>query len=191
MKTCNRCGETKELELFSKASSCRDGHRNYCKTCHSKYKHSWYKANQLYHYIKCKDWNKRNPEKGKEYKAKYNQKPESKILAKQYRYLHKTHIANTKSTWLKSNRWKATATGARYKAAKLQRTPIWVDEDDLWLVKEAYDLAEKRSIMTNISWHVDHIIPLQGKIVSGLHVIANLQVIPAKLNISKGNRYHG
>ena len=53
-----------------------------------------------------------------------------------------------------------------------------------------FDLAVKRSIMTGIKWHVDHIIPLQGKLVSGLHTVENLQVIPAKINMRKGNRYN-
>jgi 5-methylcytosine-specific restriction endonuclease McrA len=42
---------------------------------------------------------------------------------------------------------------------------------------------------TGVQWHVDHIIPLQGKNVSGLHVPENLQVIQGSLNIKKGNRF--
>jgi hypothetical protein len=77
-----------------------------------------------------------------------------------------------------------------YRACKNQRTPKWVDEDELFLIKEAYNLAVIREKLLGGSWHVDHIIPLQGKIVSGLHTIVNLQVIPAIQNVSKGNRFN-
>jgi len=43
--------------------------------------------------------------------------------------------------------------------------------------------------MFNFSWHVDHIIPLNGKIVSGLHVIENIQVISGSENLLKNNKY--
>ena len=73
--------------------------------------------------------------------------------------------------------------------AKLQRTPKWLTVDDNWMIEQAYELAELRTKMFGFAWHVDHVIPLQGKNVSGLHVPTNLQVIPAILNMAKNNRY--
>jgi hypothetical protein len=59
---------------------------------------------------------------------------------------------------------------------------------DLWMMEQAYDIASLRSEMLGFSWHVDHIYPLQGKTVSGLHTPLNLQVIPWSANIRKANR---
>jgi len=72
--------------------------------------------------------------------------------------------------------------------SKEQRTPNWLNENDIWMIKEAYDLAALRTKLFGFSWHVDHIIPLQGKTVSGLHVPTNLQVIPWLDNIRKHNK---
>jgi hypothetical protein len=76
----------------------------------------------------------------------------------------------------------------RRQAKKLQRTPAWLTVDDIWMMREAYALARLRSKMFGFTWHVDHIYPLQGKTVSGLHVPLNLQVITAKANLVKHNR---
>lgn len=58
-----------------------------------------------------------------------------------------------------------------------------------WMIREAYALAALRTKLTGIKWHVDHIIPLRNSMVCGLHCEKNLQVIPARDNISKGNRF--
>jgi len=77
----------------------------------------------------------------------------------------------------------------KYRASKINRTPVWTTETDLWMMKEIYELSALRTKLIGISWHVDHIIPLQGEFVSGLHTPFNMQVIPAIENMKKGNRY--
>ena len=78
---------------------------------------------------------------------------------------------------------------AKYRASKLQRTPQWLDKEDLELIKDEYLMAKKLEEITGDVYHVDHIVPLQGENVSGLHVPWNLQVIPSKENLSKSNKY--
>ena len=78
---------------------------------------------------------------------------------------------------------------AKRRAKKLKATPSWDLELTDFVVKEAYVLASVRREETGLDWHVDHVVPLQGALVSGLHVWNNIQLLPAQINKSKGNRY--
>lgn len=81
--------------------------------------------------------------------------------------------------WDKRNHKKRLADNMKRHAAKLRRTPGWAD---MRAIEEFYKNCPE-------GYHVDHTVPLQGEIVSGLHVLNNLQYLPAKENLSKGNRY--
>jgi hypothetical protein len=90
------------------------------------------------------------------------------------------------AAWAKANPHKCRASFKRYMARKAQAYPAWGNE---FFIEEAYELAQLRSKMTGFIWHVDHQVPLQSRLVCGLHVHDNLQVIPGSLNVSKGNRH--
>lgn len=75
-------------------------------------------------------------------------------------------------------RIKCRSTTSAYRARKLQAVPKWAD---MLAIKQFYDSCPE-------GHHVDHIIPLAGKDVCGLHTLDNLQYLPATENLRKGNR---
>jgi hypothetical protein len=99
-----------------------------------------------------------------------------------------TILAN-KQIYRQQNKGKLAALNAARKKHIKQRTPKWISKEERWLIKEIYELAALRTKMFGFAWHVDHIIPLQGDVVSGLHVPINLQVIPGVENIRKRNSF--
>lgn len=87
-----------------------------------------------------------------------------------------------------ANKGKINKHTAARKAAYLQRTPAWLTEDEHWMIEQAYELAALRTKVFGVVWHVDHVLPLRGKTVSGLHTPYNMQVILGSENSRKGNR---
>ena len=148
-----------------------------------------------------KAWNKAYREKHKEeLKAKrkiYLEKEETKEKVrasdKAWYEANKERTKEHKLAYMKAYRKDkkeiANANKAKRKAATLNRTPSWLTKEDLEEMKDIYRMASRRQEVEGIAYHVDHIIPMQGKIISGLHVPSNLQILKAKDNITKGNKY--
>lgn len=104
---------------------------------------------------------------------------------REYREKNKERLAENFARWAAENPGTVNAIRAKRFAAKLQATPSWADFD---AIREVYKEAARISRATGIKHHVDHFYPLQGELVCGLHVAANLQILPAVENIRKHNR---
>ena len=126
--------------------------------------------------IKVKVRNAANPEKTKLIKKAEYDKNRDRILAQKREYRQ-------------ANKDKVNALAKAYKVNKIRRLPKWIGKEEMWLIKEAYALAKLRTHIHGFSWHVDHVVPLQGELVSGLHTPENLQVIPWMETIKKKNKH--
>jgi hypothetical protein len=140
--------------------------------------------------VECADMRQNVPSR-REFEAQYRKTEQYQNYQKAYQKTYaKTDVYKAqKSKYAQANKGKFAAKSKKYHASKLKRTPHWLTEDDFWLIEQAYELAQRRSELFGFPWDVDHVIPLQGELVSGLHTPYNLQVIPAQLNQSKSNRF--
>lgn len=122
--------------------------------------------------------------------AAYRKRNKAKVRAGEYAWREKNpeRVAIHKQTAKGKYKVQKNANTALRRASIRMRTPKWLSADDFWVFEQAYELAQIRAKLFGFGWHVDHIVPLQGKMVSGLHVPWNIQVIPGALNIKKGNR---
>ena len=102
---------------------------------------------------------------------------------------NKEHHLAQKKLYRQANKGKLRALNAARKEVVKLRTPTWLSSDDKWLIREIYELAALRTEQLGFQWDVDHRVPLQGELVSGLHVPWNMQVIPAIENIRKKNKF--
>lgn len=90
--------------------------------------------------------------------------------------------------YIKRNPHVARAAKANYKKSRKRATPKWLTKEHFGEIKEFHRLAIEKAKETGIEHHVDHIVPLQGKTVCGLHVPWNLRVITHTENRQKTNK---
>lgn len=165
----------------------KDGKKSECKKCYQ----SLRKEYDIEYYLKNKP--KKNTQRKSRYNLNiklerdqallyyYNHKEKRDAYSKKYKIDNKQQIKNYNKQYLKNNRQKIYFSNSKRRAAKLKRTPFWVN---LNKIKEIY-------LNCPIGYAVDHIVPLQGKNVSGLHVSWNLQYLTPTDNSIKKNKFDG
>jgi hypothetical protein len=120
--------------------------------------------------------------------AKYNTSEKNRLNQQRYYQANRERLLAKCTVYVKNNSAKHAALERKRQAAKLQATPKWLTADQLKLIEMQYQLAAYLTQETGIRWEVDHIIPLRGKTVRGLHVPWNLRVITKSENCSKNCR---
>ena len=187
MKICKKCNESKDLDSYHNNPRYADSKMPWCKICCSTY---------------GKMWRTNNVQKNQDY---YNANIEHlKIYKRQWRETHTDQIYRKNKIWRKANpdkerasidRWqkanpdKLNATCAKRRATKLHATPPWLTSTQIKQIERYYMVAKWIESILHEPIQVDHIVPLQGNNVSGLHVPWNLQLLTAQKNKIKGNRY--
>lgn len=180
-KFCTYCKQELDTTLFSKNANRKDGLQTYCKECTKKYKKikvSPEKAMEYFNKSKNKNLSKYKEKAAKRTK-KYRDSHIETIQKKDRDYKQKDRQENPE-------KYRTRDTEKRIKR-KLRRSlfPLYKEE-----IKTIYKKAADIERLTGIPQHVDHIVPLQGKTVSGLHVPWNLQIISAKENLTKSNKWY-
>jgi hypothetical protein len=139
---------------------------------------------------RVKAWRAANPAKRAEQSKRYAAKHPEKLIEKTTRWRNKNpeRAAELSKLGRQRNKGRIVANKAKYRAGKTNRTPAWLTESDFLRIKCKYQLAAMLNKHGVEPWEVDHIIPLHGQTVSGLHVPSNLRVITARENRLKNNR---
>lgn len=115
--------------------------------------------------------------------------PARKAAQARYREKHREKIRAAQRKWVKNNLPKVLAKTNKYQAAKHNATPKWLSKEHLKQIEAIYVEASRLTKETEIPHEVDHIVPVCGKIATGLHVPWNLQILKQSDNRRKHNKY--
>ena len=169
LKLCRGCQEGLPPDKFNKNPKNKDGLQHKCRSCES----SYHQQNRNRILRRQRAYQASNSERLAEHGRSYYEK-------------HKNSLKNARKVWTADNKDKVAAMSASRRATMLQRTPKWANKK---AIEAFYTEAQNLTEATGIQHNVDHVIPLRGELVSGLHVENNLQVIKATENFSKSNKF--
>lgn len=180
MKTCTQCLQQKAFTEFHKMAKSPDGLQYRCKAC--KLQHQRENPNrsavQRKYYEANKDiCDQRVARSHKKRSAYYTAK------AIEWQSQNRDHYLETRRKSYK-RRSAIEIERVRRRAGKIKHGEMFMNEAEKAEVQAMYDFCKIFPM-----FEVDHIIPLNGKTVSGLHVLTNLQVLEKSINRSKGNKF--
>ena len=177
MKQCCTCKEAKELSEFYRVwNNQRNKHyyRSLCKKCDKAQALQWHFDNHERSKKKSRQWHEANKELANAKRKEAYRAEDSEVRqAKRKEYYE-------------ANKAMYVYNSAKRKRHVKRATPEWADQE---CIKARYVLSKYLTELDGRQRHVDHIIPLRGELVSGLHVHDNLQILLAEDNLSKSNNY--
>lgn len=176
-KKCCRCKELKPLDSFSPDRRKSFGRASRCKPCGAAIK----RASDE----KCRN----DPERMAIRRAQHNAWRKTNLEYQRARSRAKRHSEVSKKTraeYLAKHPGMMAAFAAARRALHKAAMPPWADRR---AIADLYRDAKELSAATDMIWHVDHIIPLQHPLVCGLHIAANLQLLPGLDNQRKSNSF--
>lgn len=200
----------KGLTRYFTGVPCKNGHiaermlpSSTCIVCNRERASAWGKANPGLAKERTKQWKRANPDKVKTLAGRYRDKNRQALREKhraynaermqtilercrQYREQNPDKRKATQRAYRQANPDKGTADAAKRRSALLQRTAPWADYN---IIRFFYATRTYLAKDTGSEWHVDHVVPLRGRRVSGLHTHHNLVVVPALENIRKGSKF--
>ena len=133
--------------------------------------------------LSLKAWKARNPDRVRELKRESAKRCSVTCNARsrKWRAANPIKARAFRKKWAQNNRGLVTAKTRRRQAAQLQAVPSWLTEHDFMIMESLYKKAAANGL------EGDHIIPLQGKTVCGLHTPDNLQLLSREANRAKSN----
>lgn len=118
-------------------------------------------------------------------------KQEKKEVYKKWVEENRAKVNEQQRKWRQSNREKLRPYQSAYNAIRWKRTSIPLAKLHLEQIVKIYEKRDRKIKQTGTDHHVDHIIPIKGKNICGLHVPWNMQILPAKENRQKSNKFNG
>lgn len=168
MKVCSVCRHAKDETEFSVRRASPDGLAYKCRACAKDYLTSWRQA----HPDAFQQWYAEHREARSAYWQEWSKDKQAQRK-------------ETYAAWAKRNKHVVNALIAKRAAKKKQALVPWANHE---AIRALYAEAARLTRETGIRHEVDHVYPLQGELVSGLHWEGNLQILTKAHNIAKGNR---
>jgi len=200
-KLCSTCKEEKDLSFFALARDKKDGHASRCKVCQAVYAAAYYQRSKDKY---AAAYQSQADQKRADARARYHADKEASVqrmrkwreenllvvqARDRARYQErKDLVLKERRDYLQNNRAAVYASRRKSRLQRAKRVPCWLTQEDFVAIEAVYAEAIRLTKETGIAHHVDHIYPLQGETVSGLHVPSNLCAIPARDNLTKRNR---
>jgi hypothetical protein len=136
-------------------------------------------------------WRARNPERVKQQKresAKRHPGAQRKRFAKWLAENGERNLEH-KRKWRKENPAAVRASRMARYASQTNGTPAWLTRAQKQQILQFYKRAAQMTRDLGMKYEVDHIVPIRGRIVCGLHVPWNLQILTRSENAKKHNKF--